>query len=140
MKQTLQFLFLLIFIIIFTNEIHAQYPIPSYNVPIVADPTLFEEEIAQPLNINSNHWILLPIICGPVGIGEKAVVVKIRDDITTSTAQADINIYSLDGSIIYGPFTVIEGTNLVVPLDAGYLWGVRVLTTTPISEMDVWFD
>ncbi len=134
MKKTIMTLLVVIAAITLTNNLSAQYSIPSYNVPVVADPTTFEE--IQRTTVSYNN----PVSQQLGNRGRRKLIIKVKDNNSSSTATETINIYSLDGSFLFGPYTVSEGSNFEIDLDDDLDWGLCVLQATPDSEMDVWFE
>lgn len=129
---------LIIFVAVFiANKLSAQNPIPSFNVPIIVDPTIFEEVVpSSSFNFNSLN-LSLP---QPGSREERKLNVYVSDKNTLTTSWAIIEIYSLDESVFYAPFTVYEGAAFNITLSDTLLWGVRVLNASEGSKMDVWFE
>ncbi|MCF8347644.1 MAG: hypothetical protein K9G61_02415 [Bacteroidales bacterium] len=129
---------LIIFVAVFiANKLSAQNPIPSFNVPIIVDPTIFEEVVpSSSFNFNSLN-LSLPQLGSRE---ERKLHVTTVDDVYLSTAWVTIEVYSLDGAITYGSFTVYEGTLFEISLSSDSLWGVSVIGASPGSRMSVWFD
>ena len=140
MKKLLLSLFVVSLVTVLSSKVVAQYAIPSYDVLIVADPTTFEETSRS----SSSHPILVkvtnPFIQKPTSRGEKKIYINTKDLDSGTSASASVVIYSLDGTYMYGPYTVIEGTTYSMVLDDNYRWGVQTISCTEDCEMDVWFD
>jgi hypothetical protein len=124
-----------------TNKVTAQYSIPSFDVPVIADPTTFEE---MPLeNVvgfgNVVHGIE-PVIIETGTREERIMRVDATDKDVATTAWSNIVIYSLDNTINYGPYTVYEGNNFEINLSTDYEWGLRVVDASQGCEMSVWYD
>ena len=101
------------------------FPIPSYNVPVDDNYARFQE------NVQPNY---------PDASLEKrdVHVIIISRNPETPSCQATVWIYSLDGLDVLGPYTVMCGGTLVVPVD-GRQWGVLVESASEI-EVDVWIE
>lgn len=103
------------------------YSIPAYNVPVNQN-TNFE----QPLQIfyEDNN-------------GERArktahVEVETQNPpMSPNAVIAIVNLYSLDGQDVYGPFNLYENETLEVEVDDRE-WGVDVIQVMNDSEMSVW--
>ncbi len=124
-----------------TSKLAAQYSIPSFDVPVIADPTTFEETPANNVIGFSN------VTQGFVRVIQKSRTREIRkmnveakDKDVATTAWANIMIYSLDNLINYGPYTVTEGTIFEMDLSAEYEWGVEVVDASQGCELSVWYD
>ena len=135
MKKLILALFIIAAITALNNKTFAQYAIPSYDVPVIADPTTFEETATQSTTSGFNL-----ISANPASRGERKVNVRVIDNDMQTTASSTIEIYSLDESITYGPYTVYEETTFELLLTEEYEWGVRVLAASEGCEMSVWFD
>jgi len=137
MKKTLTILFVLLGAVLFTENLLAQNPIPSYDVPIINDPTVFEE-VSPELNISFNYFG--NVIYSPSTREEKKLKLEVSDRDSSTTSWVTIEVYSLDGAVEYGPFTVNEGVTFQLSLSTALTWGVRVIDASVGSEVDVWFD
>ncbi len=140
MKKPAFYLGILFAVILLSKSAFSQNPIPSYDVPVVADPTSFEE--APPPNrtpilkaMGTN-----PFSQKPINRTEKLLKIKTKDKVTNNTAWSEFIIYSIDSNIEYGPYTNMEGTIFEKTLSSQYEWGVRVNDASSECEMDVWFD
>ncbi len=140
MKKLILSLIVIAAVTVLTNKAYAQYAIPSYDVPVVADPTTFEETSKSSSYSISPFTKLSPFSIQPVNRGKRKLNVTTKDNDIGTTAWATIEIYSLDGNITYGPYTVYEGTPFSILLSEDYEWGVRTLDSSTDCEMSVWFD
>ncbi|MFK5854496.1 MAG: hypothetical protein QM503_00095 [Bacteroidota bacterium] len=138
MKKLILSLFVLVALTVLTNNAMAQYGIPSYDVPVIADPTTFEETTSY--NFTKTLSKPNPFIQKPTSRGEKMLTIIVRNQDVQTTAWVSIEIYTINESITYGPYTVYEGTPLEQSLSTEYEWGVRVLTASTGCEMSVWFN
>lgn len=135
-KLIISSLFILVAVFI-ANKLSAQNPIPSFNVPIIADPTIFEEVVpSSSFNFNNLNLSLAQ----PGSREERKLNVDVSDLNLLTTSWAVIEVFSLDEGVSYGPFTVYEGTTFNITLSDTFLWGVRVLDASDGSKMDVWFE
>jgi hypothetical protein len=117
-----------------TTKLSAQYSIPSFNVPVIADPTTFEETPA------SNMTIGIEYFKKPNTREERKMTVKITDPGRTAIACASIIVYSLDNTIEYGPYMVYAGNPFEIMLSTDYTWGVRIIEATEDCELSVWYE
>jgi len=140
MKKLILSLLVIASISVLTNKVYAQYAIPSYNVPIVADPTTFEEMSPSSNNFTTPTVKNSSLSKKPISRGERMITIKTKGYDDATTACASIEIYSLDVSTTYGPYAVYEGTPFQKLLNDDYEWGVRILFATSGCEMSVWFD
>jgi|GEM_PF-1249766 len=144
MKKVILSIILIASVAIFANTAVAQYAIPSFNVPVIADPTTFEEVTSASPSTNPELTKTLqsnPFSQKPsASDGERDLYIKVKDRDIATTASAIVEIYSLCGSITYGPYTVTEGNTLIKTLSTNYQWGVSTLSSTEGCEMDVWFE
>ena len=123
-----------------TSKLTAQYSIPSFDVPVIADPTTFEESpISNAIGFGNITMGFVPVK-NPVNREERIIVVKAIDKDVATNAWADIIIYSLDYSISYGPYTVNEGNLFEMGLSEEYEWGVEVVDASQGCEMSVWYE
>ena len=142
MKKLSMAIIALITLTVISNKALAQYPIPSFNVPIVADPTTFTEVTSSsaysqsPINISRSLFVSKSLTRG-----EKKVNITARDGDIQTTASATVNIYANENrSITYGPYTVIEGSPFSKTLSDQYTWSVQVVGCSEGCELDVWYD
>jgi len=140
MKKLILSLLVIASVTVLTNKAYAQYAIPSFDVPVIADPTTFVEVTSSSYNATTNFTKSNPLLQKPTSREERKLNVTIRDNDVQTTAWVGIEIYSLDESITYGPYTVYEGALFEKLLSNEYEWGVRVLTASEDCEMSVWFD
>lgn len=101
-----------------------QYPIPSFNVELTGDNTTFEETEGL-------------VLISPMTIAEKNIRIKVDDNNPQQTSWVTVIIYSLDGQDELGPYTVVEGTPLEVPVDERE-WGVMVVNYLDGAILSVW--
>ena len=120
-----------------SHNLFAQYPIPSFNVPVVVDPTIFEEiNPSSGTNFNNLGYSLIQ----PDSREEKKFRILAKDNNILNQAWVIIDIYSLDGSFQYGPYTVTENNIFEMTVDNNILWGIRVKDASQDCVMDVWFE
>lgn len=136
MKNLLIILLAISASIIFSSEAVAQYSIPSYSVEIVSDPTTFEEEATDHSQLLSTKPIFIQ---APNGKEERKMNVRIRPISPAQSANATIEIYSLDGVDVLGPFYITDAAVFEQVIDERE-WGVRVLSASENNEMSVWID
>jgi len=117
-----------------TSKVSAQYSIPSYDVPVIADPTTFEEASV------SNMTMSIEPFKNPKTREKRKVLVEAIDKDVSKGAWVSIRIYSLDNTIIYGPYLVNEGIVFEMELDADYKWGVKAIDASDNCKMSVWFE
>ncbi len=137
MKKKLTILFVLLGTVLLTENLFAQNPIPSYDVPIINDPTVFEE-VSPDLNTSSIYFGHMVYYLSTME--EKKLKLEVSDRDSSTTSWLSIEVYSLDGTVEYGPFTVNEGVTFEISLSTALTWGVRVIDASVGSEVDVWFD
>lgn len=105
------------------SGLRAQHPVPSYDVTLnQTDFTFFE--VDEPV-INSAE--------------ERKINVEVEDGQASQESWADVVIVSKDGTTTLGPYTVSEGTTLVVAIDERD-WELRVNDYVEGSELSVWID
>ena len=123
-----------------TSKLSAQYSIPSFNVPVIADPTTFEEVPETSGSYGSTYLLYFnPFSHKPINREEKKLKVTTLDPNTNTTSCIMFEVYSLDGTDIYGPFTVYEGEVFEICIDERE-WGIKVLEASEGSEMSVWIE
>ncbi len=140
MKKVIMTLLVVVAATTLTTKLSAQYSIPSFNVPVIADPTTFEEAQSSNTSYNINLLLFNPFSQKPVNREERDIIIKVKDNDSGTTAYATVEIYSLDYTYLYGPYTVYEGTNFEMPLSSEYQWGLRTIAASTGCEMDVWFE
>ena len=108
-------------------NIHAQYPIPSYNIPVFPRANFTEESIT------------------PAMFKKMAPMEKVRFGIQATQSQPDsipnittVYVYRLDKSIILGPFYITGSNTLYVDIDSQQ-WGVLVSSLYP-EDVSVWTE
>ena len=102
-----------------------QNPIPSYNFPVSRQANFVEQRPILTTSDNSRE--------------KRQVIVKttcVGSEI--SNCSATVWVYSLDGTTVYGPFTMYGGQTLRVDIDDRE-WGVYVTTDDQIV-VDVWIE
>jgi len=140
MKKLILSLLVIASVTVLTNKAYAQYAIPSFDVPVIADPTTFEEVTSSSYNATTNFTKSNTFKEKPTGRERRKLNVTTIDNDIQTTAWASIEIYSLDGNITYGPYTVYEGAPFEKSLSEAYEWGVRVLSASESCEMSVWYN
>lgn len=115
---------LLVLFIIFASsqKSFAQYSIPSYNVR-VDGRAYFEDELGS----RGKRSVSITEVC----------VGSLRSADTSEQRLSTIYVYTLDHSIILGPYYISCGETLIIPIDEGE-WGVYVQTNLEVS-MDIYF-
>ncbi|RLD83955.1 MAG: hypothetical protein DRJ10_02475 [Bacteroidetes bacterium] len=68
---------------------------------------------------------------------ERKVHIEVDTNEPNSTASAQINVYSLDGNDVLGPYTVNQGDELIVTIDERE-WAIETLSITSNSELTHW--
>jgi len=130
-------MFVFAMMILSPEKLLSQNPIPSFNVPIIIDPTVFEE---VPQSFNTLYNLLSPFPLSTKNSGEKKLVLIVTDRDLSVSSWVEIEVYSLDGAVVYGPFTVNEGVLFEMILSTSLTWGVRIIDASEGSMVDVWFD
>jgi hypothetical protein len=122
MKRTI---FIFILFGAFSMLLKAQYPIPSFNVPVYPKATF--EEHSEPVpacdQVLEKRDIVIRSTCGFASAVE---------------CTATVYVYSLDGQNVLGPFTVHCNETLVVGIDSRE-WGVLIETNCEMT-IDVWTE
>jgi len=140
MKKSIMTMLVVIVAITLTSKLSAQYSIPSFNVPVIGDPTTFEEVLETSASFGSTNLLYFnPFGQKPINREEKKLKATTSDPNTNTTSCIMFEVYSLDGTDIYGPFTVYEGEIFEICIDERE-WGIRVLTASEESEMSVWIE
>jgi hypothetical protein len=107
-------------------SIYAQYPIPSYNVPVCPRATFTEKGIVLQSKKNAPA-------------GKKVIIIHIVRQTSDSIRNTiTVYVYSLDGTTILGPFYVTSDTTLTVQIDERD-WGVLVNDQYEV-EVSVWIE
>ena len=107
------------------QALKAQYPIPSYNIPVYPHAT-FQEQVAgggNSDNCTEKRQVVIRTSCGNLARGN---------------CSATVWVYSLDGKTVYGPYTVYGGETLRVDIDDRE-WGVYVEAEDTVI-VDVWIE
>ena len=138
MKELATILLLITASLCITSNASAQNPIPSYNVPILVEPTTFEEGASSTnFVVQSNHRT--NIIITNCSEEERKMVVKVIKPSQAEGASAVVYIYSLDEQDILGPFTVTHEAQLEQAIDERE-WGVEVVSATEGCEISTWIE
>jgi len=125
--------------LMFASRLLAQNPIPSFGVPVIADPTIFEEmDDAKTLNGNLSSF-LTPTLHERSAMGKRKMLVKVERSDSRELEWATITIYSLDGLTTHDPYTVMEGVIYEASIDER-LWGVRVINASSNAKLSVWIE
>ena len=139
MKKLFVASFILLSTLIFSNRLSAQNPIPSFSVPVIADPTIFEE-MGETKYVNMKQFGLSTSIQKqPFNTGDKKILVKVDRRDLRELQWATVIIYSLDGLTTFGPYTVLEGTVCETVVDERS-WGVRVINASSNAFLSVWIE
>ncbi len=124
-----------------TTKLSAQYSIPSYDVPVIADPTTFEETpVSNAIGFGNVVRGVEEEIQDLGSRDERIILTKTIDDYESTTAWAVIIIYSLDNTINYGPYTVYEDIAFNMNLSTDYEWGVKVVDASQGCQLSVWYE
>lgn len=127
MKKHLRLvLFVLGLFVALVSNAQEQYPIPSFNVELTGVNTTFEETEGV-------------VLISPMTIAEKNIRIKVDDSNPQQTSWVTVMIYSLDGQDELGPYTVMEGFPLEVPIDDRE-WGVKVMNYLEGAVLSVWIE
>lgn len=132
----------IVFLIIFatlSGNVRAQHPIPSYNIFVVSTPTTFEEVPQKRASYITTNRTLLSKTFKNASKGRKEIQVGIRPQGGGNNAWAKIEIYSVNGLVVDGPYNVDDSQVFRLSLDDQYLWGVRVLEVSDSAIFDVWY-
>jgi len=105
---------------------YAQYPIPSYNVPVFPRAT-FSQGLITPLQQR-----YAPMEKRRLGIHVSQLI---ADTVSNSVI---IYVYSLDGQTILGPFYLTGNETIYVDID-DRLWGVLVESESKV-KVSVWIE
>lgn len=122
-----------------SQKANAQYTIPSFNITIVTLPTTFEEIPQKNSVCPATYKNLTNKVSVRNSKGRKEIQVGIRPQGGGSNAWSKIEIYSIDGTILQGPYYVTDTQVFRLSLDDQVQWGVRVLDATDYAIFDVWF-
>jgi len=125
--------------VIFFNKLSAQNPIPAFNVPVIADPTVFEETSGTSSACFSLSDGLPQVLKSPFNADERTLCVELERKLNKDYIWSTFMVYSLDGLTTYGPFTIFEGEVHRTTVDLR-LWGVRVVNASSDAKLSVWFD
>jgi hypothetical protein len=107
-------------------NIYAQYPIPSYNVPVFPGAT-FSQGLITP-----SQQKYAPMEKRRLGIHVSQLI---ADTVSNSVI---IYVYSLDGQTILGPFYLTGNETIYVDID-DRLWGVLVESGSK-GKVSVWIE
>jgi hypothetical protein len=112
-----------------------QYPIPSYNVPVISKATFQESKVSTGgSSLNNNNGP----VSAPMAKREMDVKVNCSGSSSGGSCQATVWVYSLDGLTVLGPYVVYGGDILSVTIHDRD-WGVLV-TTEDDQTVDVWIE
>ncbi len=139
MKKLFVASFILLSTLIFSNRLLAQNPIPSFSVPVIADPTIFEEmDDVKTLNEDLSGF-LTPTLHERSAMGKRKMLVKVERSESRESEWATITIYSLDGLTTLESYTVMEGVIYEASIDER-LWGVKVINASSNAILSVWIE
>lgn len=127
-------------VILLSSELKAQNPIPSFNVPVVIDPTIFEELTVVNSSIYQFAMKSKIAMHNKSVRGEKVMKIRTKDNASNNNAFTDFYIYAVDTTLQYGPYNCTEGSVFSKTLSSNYMWGVRVINASNDCYMDVWFE
>ena len=105
---------------------YAQYPIPSFRVPVDSRANFQEKNniiFDKDSLVYGKRRICSSVVC---------------EGSTKGECSATVWVFSLDGKDILGPFTVMGGTTLYVNIDDRE-WGVYVHTNDELT-VSVWIE
>jgi len=136
MKKLIISSLIILGVVFLANKLSAQNPIPSFHVPIIVDPTIFEEVIPS---FNTQFSYLASTLKQPRSIDERRLKVMVQSPPSRQLAWAVVIVYSLDQQSTYGPFTVLEGEVHESIIDERQ-WGVRVMDSSSDCLLSVWIE
>ncbi|RLD45222.1 MAG: hypothetical protein DRI89_01670 [Bacteroidetes bacterium] len=139
MKKLVMTLLVVVAATTLTTKLSATNPIVSSSLLTIAEPTTFVEVWETNAFLNTNPFCFDPLTQRTMTMGEKKMKVKVDDNTPVSTATAEVEIYSLDGIDVLGPFTVTEGVVLEVDID-NREWGVSTLEVSQGAEISYWVE
>ncbi len=140
MKKIIMTLLVVVAVTSLTTRLSAQYTIPSFNVPVVADPTSFEETGATNFSYGANSLVKFNHLKQkPSNREERKMKVQFERPPSKTTICATVLIYSVDGQTTLGPYPVVEGVVLEVTIDERD-WGVKVVNAINDCELSVWIE
>lgn len=140
MKRIIYYTAFITTLILISVNVVAQNPIPSYDVPVIVDPTTFEEQTNSNSATYSHITFLIASNPDKGARSEKELCIRIKDENNSTTAFSEFYIIAIDTTITYGPYYCYEGTVFTKLVSSDYLWRVMVADATSESFMDVWFD
>jgi hypothetical protein len=118
-------LFFICFIGITLNNF-AQYPIPSYNVPVFPKATFKQS-------------VITPALQKEAPMAKRIIVIHVDQMMPDSgTNVVTVYVYSLDGTTILGPYYMTGSGTLYVEIDDRD-WGVLVESQEKVN-VSVWFE
>ncbi len=135
MKKVIIFTTAIVAFVCLTTNLSAQYLIPAYNAEIISDPTTFVESASD--NMCRSEYC--NYLWNFKSAEKKKLFVLLKNNSTT-VASATFNIYSPEHDILYGPYTVTEGTLFTKELNADYIWRVDIIDCTINSTMNIWIE
>ena len=118
-------LFVLVLFNVFSLSMNAQYPIPSFKIPVYPKATFEETHNSFPPadNVLEKRDIHVRSTCG------------VSDNVECT---ALVWVYSLDGQTVLGPYTLHCNETLIIGIDCRE-WGVLVETNCEMT-IDVWTE
>jgi hypothetical protein len=140
MKNLFNLALVAIVLVTITCKVTAQNPIPSFNVPVIADPTTFEEVPVAKLISTTTLKHNKELGKTPKNAERRNIVIQTIDENAATTSWVIVQIYSLDGTFLYGPFYISEGDTFEHEIDDELMWGVNVLDASFGARMDVWIE
>ena len=109
------------------SNCYAQYPIPSYKVPVSRKANFQENQVPGILEMDTLIY------------GKRTIVVHAENaESNMGECSATIWVYSLDGKTRLGPYTVNCGETLYVDIDDRD-WGVYVQSNDQVI-ISVWIE
>jgi len=137
MKNLVMTLLVVVAATTLTAKVSAINPTHSGSSITINEPANFVDAKETNAALNASFLWMEPLTQQTTSMGERKMRVEVDDRETTSTATAEVNIYSLDGIDVLGPFTVTEGTALVVDIDERE-WSVSTSSTSQGAEISYW--
>ncbi len=140
MKKIIMTLLVVVAVTSLTTRLSAQYTIPSFNVPVVADPTSFEETGATNFSYGANSIVRFNHLKQkPSNRERRKMKVAVSKTLSKTQVLATVMVYSLDEQTTLGPYPVVEGIVLEVVIDERD-WGVKVVSAIDDCELSVWIE
>ena len=105
---------------------YAQYPIPSYNVPVYPAAAFVDQTIT-------------PAVTKDAPMQKRRVVIQVSSSSPESTSnRVTVYVFRIDKSIILGPYYLNGDSPLYVDID-DQEWGVLVQAEYKV-DVSVWFE